>query len=104
MIQLAKIVNPEVRRLRKITDELDEQDKQAYAKIAEARFAVDGTSSYPDATFTLRLAFGPVVWVRTGWQADSRMDQDGGKLDMKSSMRARQITTCPCRGRKLNQS
>ena len=60
MIQAAKIVNPEVRRLRKITDELDEQDKQAYAKIAEARFAIEGTSSYPDATFTLRLAFGPV--------------------------------------------
>ncbi|MFN9973692.1 MAG: S46 family peptidase, partial [Phycisphaerae bacterium] len=37
------------------------QDKQAYAKIAEARFAVLGTSTYPDATFTLRLAFGPVV-------------------------------------------
>jgi hypothetical protein len=68
MIQLAKIVNPEVRRLRKITDELDEQDKQAYAKIAEARFAVDGTSSYPDATFTLRLAFGPVI----GYEQDGK--------------------------------
>ncbi|MDA1231457.1 MAG: S46 family peptidase, partial [Planctomycetota bacterium] len=61
LIQLARIVNPEVRRLRTITDQLDEQDKQAYAKIAEARFAVEGTSSYPDATFTLRLAFGPVM-------------------------------------------
>jgi hypothetical protein len=60
MIQLARIINPEVRRIRTITDQLDEQDKQAYAKIAEARFAVEGTSSYPDATFTLRLAFGPV--------------------------------------------
>ena len=43
-----------------ITDELYEQDKQAYAKIAEAKFATEGTATYPDATFTLRLAFGPV--------------------------------------------
>ncbi|MEZ6033936.1 MAG: S46 family peptidase [Planctomycetaceae bacterium] len=68
LIQLAKIINPEVRRIRTITDQLDEQDKQAYAKIAEARFAVEGTSSYPDATFTLRLAFGPVV----GYEQDGR--------------------------------
>lgn len=60
MIRLARIINPEVRRLRAITDQLDEQDKQAYAKIAEAKFATEGTSNYPDATFTLRLAFGPV--------------------------------------------
>lgn len=61
LIQLARLVNPEIRRLRTITDRLDEQDKQAYAQIAEARFATQGTSTYPDATFTLRLAFGPVT-------------------------------------------
>ena len=68
LIQLAKMINPEVRRIRTITDQLDEQDKQAYAKIAEARLAVNGTSSYPDATFTLRLAFGPVK----GYEQDGR--------------------------------
>ena len=68
LIQLARIINPEVRRIRTITDQLDEQDKQAYAKIAEARFAVEGTSSYPDATFTLRLAFGPVM----GYEQDGQ--------------------------------
>ena len=60
MIMLAKIVNPPIRRIRSITDQLDEQDKQAYALIAEAKFATQGTSAYPDATFTRRLAFGPV--------------------------------------------
>jgi len=30
------------------------------ARIAKARFAVYGTSTYPDATFTLRLSFGAV--------------------------------------------
>ena len=70
MILLAKIINPEIRRIRAITDQLDEQDKQAYAKIAEAKFATQGTSTYPDATFTLRLAFGPVI----GYE------QDGEKI------------------------
>ena len=32
--------------------------------IAAARFAVQGTSSYPDATFTLRITYGSV----TGWE------------------------------------
>jgi hypothetical protein len=60
MIQLARAMEPEYRRLREITDELDELERQAYADIAEAKFLVEGTSSYPDATFTLRLAFGLV--------------------------------------------
>ncbi|MFM7923888.1 MAG: S46 family peptidase [Planctomycetaceae bacterium] len=68
MIQLARVINPEARRIRKITEELDEQDRQAYASVAEARFAVLGTSVYPDATFTLRLAFGPV----TGYEQDGQ--------------------------------
>ncbi len=33
---------------------------QNAAKIAEAKFALQGTSSYPDATFTLRLSYGTV--------------------------------------------
>ena len=36
------------------------QERQAYAQIADAIFATQGTSTYPDATFTLRLAFGVV--------------------------------------------
>ena len=60
MIQLAKAVDVQVREDRKIADEIEEIEKQAYAQIAEALFATQGTSAYPDATFTLRLAFGPV--------------------------------------------
>jgi hypothetical protein len=41
-------------------EKVDEPMKQAYAKIAKAVFAVKGTDTYPDATFTLRLAFGQV--------------------------------------------
>ncbi len=61
MIQLARSVDPPAREVRKTYEEkVDEPMKQAYAKIADARFAIEGTSTYPDATFTLRLAFGQV--------------------------------------------
>jgi hypothetical protein len=61
MIQLARLVDPESRRLRKIfDDQVAEPRRQAYGKIAKARFAVYGTNIYPDATFTLRLSFGEV--------------------------------------------
>src|SRR6202030_2225849 len=38
----------------------DEPKRSAYADVAKAKFAVEGTDTYPDATFTLRLAFGAV--------------------------------------------
>jgi hypothetical protein len=61
MILLARMVDPEARRLKAIYDnQVDEPRRQAYAKIAQARFAVYGKNIYPDATFTLRLSFGQV--------------------------------------------
>ncbi len=60
MIRLAAMLDDHFRAERKINDELDELERQAYAKIAEATFATQGTSTYPDATFSLRLAFGTV--------------------------------------------
>ena len=61
LIQLALLVDDKVRADRKDSEELGEIEKQAYAQISEVLFATNGTSVYPDATFTLRLAFGPVV-------------------------------------------
>ncbi len=60
MVQLARALDKENRRLRTERDEISEIETQAYAKITEATVAAQGTSTYPDATFTLRLAFGPV--------------------------------------------
>src|SRR5262249_32927580 len=37
-----------------------EVSRQAYAEIAKVKFALEGTSTYPDATFTLRLSVGLV--------------------------------------------
>ena len=59
-IELAKLMEAEARRLQKLGEELDELNRQAYAQIADAIFATQGTDTYPDATFTLRLAFGRV--------------------------------------------
>jgi hypothetical protein len=59
MIQLARLIDPESRKIRQMFEQqVDEPQRQAYGKIANARFAVYGSSVYPDATFTLRLAFG----------------------------------------------
>ena len=85
LIALAKIINPEVRRIRSITDQLDEQDKQAYAKIAEAKFATEGTSTYPDATFTLRLAFGPVKGYEQDGQTIPAWTSLGGAFEHEKS-------------------
>jgi hypothetical protein len=61
MVRLAKLVDAEARAVRKIIEtEVEEPKRQAYDKIARAKFAVEGTGTYPDATFTLRLAFGAV--------------------------------------------
>jgi hypothetical protein len=61
MIELAKLIDPPARRIRQTYEQqVDEPQRQAYGKIANARFAVYGSSVYPDATFTLRLAFGEV--------------------------------------------
>jgi hypothetical protein len=61
MVQLAVLVDPRARSLRKTyEDEVEEPMRQAYAKLSAVRFALYGTDVYPDATFTLRLAFGQV--------------------------------------------
>ncbi|HEX5176466.1 MAG TPA: S46 family peptidase [Chthoniobacteraceae bacterium] len=66
MIALAKLIDAEARAARKIMETQGEAKQQAHAKIAKARFALEGTSSYPDATFTLRLAFGTVKGFEDG--------------------------------------
>ena len=61
MILLAKLVDKPARAVRKVMeDQVQEVSRQAYDKIAKAKVAVEGTNTYPDATFTLRLSFGTV--------------------------------------------
>jgi hypothetical protein len=61
MIALARLVDPPARAVRKrFEEQIEEPQRQAYAKLTNAKFALTGTDVYPDATFTLRLAFGVV--------------------------------------------
>ncbi len=61
MIELARLIDPSARAARRrFETEVEEPKRQAYAALAKARYAMDGDKVYPDATFTLRLAFGTV--------------------------------------------
>ncbi len=60
MIELARVVDEESRVLRKTYEAQDEIKQEAHAVMGRAQFAVEGTSTYPDATFTLRLGYGAV--------------------------------------------
>jgi hypothetical protein len=70
MIRLAVEIDPESRALRKrYEDEIEGAERDAYAKIAAAQFAIVGEDTYPDATFTLRLAYGAVKGYRENNQS-----------------------------------
>ncbi len=61
MIQLALLFDEPARKYRKeFEDKVQAVITSSAAKIAQARFAVYGANEYPDATFTLRLSYGPV--------------------------------------------
>jgi hypothetical protein len=68
MIELARIVDAPARAARKVFEAQDETKQQAYGDIAKARFAIEGTSNYPDATVTLRLSYGVV----RGYEQDGK--------------------------------
>ncbi|MET0536291.1 MAG: S46 family peptidase [Steroidobacter sp.] len=72
MIVLARDVDAEARAVRKVyDDEVQAPIAAAQEKIAKARFAVLGTNTYPDATFTLRLSYGTVEgWIENGENVD----------------------------------
>jgi len=61
MIVLARKLDPMRRELIKWTeDNVDSVEERAGEQLGKARFAAYGKSTYPDATFTLRLSYGQV--------------------------------------------
>jgi hypothetical protein len=60
MLDLARMIEAPAREVRQSYEAQEEIKNQAYSEIANARFAVEGTSTYPDATFTLRVSYGVV--------------------------------------------
>jgi len=70
MIAFARLVDEPSRAIRKrVEDEVEAPAQKAHESIAAARFALDGTSTYPDATFSPRLSFGVVK----GWTEGERV-------------------------------
>jgi hypothetical protein len=62
MILLARVMDTRGRELRTSYEQkVQEPLRQAYAKIANARFKSASGDNYPDATFTLRLSYGKVA-------------------------------------------
>lgn len=64
MIELALAVDPIARNLGKIVEEADELKRQGSTKLFQAIRELDGTTGYPDATFTLRVTYGTVKGYR----------------------------------------
>jgi hypothetical protein len=70
MIRLALSIDPDARALRKrFEDDVEAPQTRGEEMIADARFAVYGTDTYPDATFTLRVTYGSVK----GWEEKGAM-------------------------------
>ena len=61
LIVLMRQIDPDARAVRKqFDDQVDAVVRQDGGAIAKIRFATAGTSTYPDATFTLRLSYGAI--------------------------------------------
>ena len=67
MIVLVRRLDPDMRAARaRYEDQVEAVVKKNSELIARARFQLEGTSNYPDATFTARLSYGSV----RGWKDD----------------------------------
>jgi len=81
-IQLALAVDPEARALRnRYESEVEARIQKGTERIAQARFAMEGTGVYPDATFTLRLSYGTVKGWKEGDRDVSPFTDFGGAFD-----------------------
>jgi hypothetical protein len=61
VIRLARLLDPRNRELRRrYEDSIESALTTSASQIAQAKFATQGASTYPDATFTFRIEYGPV--------------------------------------------
>ena len=80
MIELARMIDEESRKVRKTVEAQGEIKERAYDQIAKAKLTIEGPNSYPDATFTLRLSFGVVKGYEEEQQARSVRDHVRGPV------------------------
>jgi hypothetical protein len=90
LIALVKSLDGESRAMRKkFEDEVQSAEREGYAKIAAAKFALEGENQCPDATFTLRLSYGTVKGYRED-DADVAPYTDIGGLYKKQESRPKE--------------
>jgi hypothetical protein len=86
MIALAKLVDPEARKIRKMReDQVEGVESSQYGLIARALFEEFGDRVYPDATFTLRLAFGTIKGYSQDGKTIAPFTQIGGAFEHASA-------------------
>ncbi len=75
MIEFVRAMDAEARQLRRdYENKVESVERDAYAKVAGARFDIEGDQVYPDATGTLRMAYG-----RIKGYTDSTPPEAGGE-------------------------
>jgi hypothetical protein len=96
MIRLATLVDKSARDVRKQFEEkVEEVQRQGYAQIANAIFQTRGTNVYPDATFTLRLAFGTVTGYEESGRSIPPWTTMGGAFDHEAAHARREPWRLP---------
>lgn len=82
LIVMMRNIDPDARAVRKqYEDQVDSPVRQNTTKVAKARFAAFGSNIYPDATFTLRLAYGTVKGYEQGGKQIPWFTTMGGAYD-----------------------
>ena len=96
LIVTMRNIDPAARALRKQwDDEVESVLRENGTLIAKARFAVQGTDMYPDATFTLRLSYGVMKGYRQNGEHDSLFPPiSAGHLNMRRDMATSLPTSC----------
>lgn len=98
MIRLARLVDAEARAVRKRYEEqVEEVERQANSLISRARFDLHGAGIAPDATFTLRLAFGTVKGYRVDGEDLPFHTTFGGAFEKADRLRHREPFVLPKR-------
>jgi hypothetical protein len=82
LIQAMRAVDPDARAARKeFDDKVDSVVRANGTEVAKARFAQNGLSQPPDATFTLRLSYGQVKGYQENGKAIPYTTQIGGAYE-----------------------
>ena len=85
LIRLVAAIDEHARTVRqRFEDEVEAVESAHGTRIARARFAAQGSAVYPDATFTLRLAYGSVKGYVDGGQHISPLTSMAGLFEKMS--------------------